>query len=404
MNLLKYLFLLLMIFFPFGELLRWSISDNIIVKPLDITAGLITVAYLYNVIRYKRNIPSFAVKVGLFALVGLFCLALNSYWLENTQLLAASLYLLRWVSYGGVLVAFYSFDSVYKKAIINVLLLQGFIIVLLGFLQYIFFQNLKPLMYLGWDDHLYRIFSVFFDPNFAAAFYTLFIVFLAGLLWESLRHYGTPKYRKKLGVGIAFSLLALLLTFSRSGIIMFLVSAIVFLFLIQKQKYVSYVIGGIILFMVIISPWYKLENVNPFRTASVNARLVNYSHAIEIIKEKPIFGVGFNAYRYAKEKKNTAYIQSYIPDHGGAGVDNSFLFVLATTGIVGLWIYISLWVGLLKVAYNRYLENKNVYAIMFLSSAAGLFVNAFFVNSLFFPAIIVWMWIIFGLIPLNNKK
>lgn len=404
MKQLKYLFLLLMIFFPFGELLRWNIVEDIVVKPLDITAGLITIVYLYDVIRYKKPIPSFALKVGAFALAGLFCLVFNSYWLENMQFFAASLYLLRWISYGGVLIAFYSFDNAFKKSIIPVLLLQGFIIVLFGFVQYIFFQNLKPLMYQGWDDHLYRIFSVFFDPNFAAAFYTLFITFLAGLLWNRYQQKDAEKYKKKLLVGVSCTILALLLTFSRSGIVMFLTSTIVFLFLIKRQQYIKFVIGGIILFMVIISPWYKLENVNPFRTTSVYARLANYSTALEIIRENPVFGVGFNAYRYAQEKKNPSYIINDIPDHAGAGVDNSFLFVLATTGIVGFGVYLSLWLTLLKIAYKRYREEKNMYAIIFLASAAGLFINAFFVNSLFFTAIIVWMWILFGLIPLGKKK
>lgn len=403
MKLIQLFFLLLLIFFPFGELLRWDLAHNITIKPLDTTAGVITLFYLYDAIVNKKKIPGFSLKVALFGLLGLFSLSLNSYWLDLSQLTASSLYLIRWVSYGGVLVAFYSFDSEFKKTVVRILLLDGYIIVFLGFVQYIFFQNLKPLINLGWDDHLYRIFSVFLDPNFAGAFYSLFIIFLFGLLRETHRQHRNNTVDLYLISGTVVSIIALLFTFSRSGILMFVTSSIVFFLLIHKLKYLVYVIFGVVLFMVVISPWYSIENMNPFRTASVNARLSNYSTAIGVIKENILFGVGFNAYRYAQEKKGIELGKEGVPYHSGAGVDNSYLFVLATTGLVGFAGYIFFWVALLRKAYTRYTADQSMYAIVFLASTAGVAVNAFFVNSLFFPSLMLWMWILFGLTTIKEE-
>jgi len=86
----------------------------------------------------------------------------------------------------------------------------------------------------------------------------------------------------------------------------------------------------------------NVENMNLFRRTSSLARLNNYSTAIKIITGHPLLGVGFNSYRYVKEM----YIKpglGNIPSHADAGLDNSFLFILATTGIIGLLAYLFLW-------------------------------------------------------------
>ena len=36
-------------------------------------------------------------------------------------------------------------------------------------------------------------------------------------------------------------------------------------------------------------------------------------------------------------------------------------------------------------------------SIVILASSIGIFVNAFFINSLFYPSIMLWMWVLIGL-------
>jgi hypothetical protein len=49
-------------------------------------------------------------------------------------------------------------------------------------------------------------------------------------------------------------------------------------------------------------------------------------------------------------------------------------------------------------AFVLYKKKGSVLAIVTLSSIAGIFIDALFINSLFFPEIMLWMWILAGLI------
>lgn len=99
------------------------------------------------------------------------------------------------------------------------------------------------------------------------------------------------------------------------------------------------------------------EGVNLVRTASVNSRLVAYQEATEIFLNQPVIGVGFNMYRYSQHEKGflkeNGNAQSWLTNHSGAGVPNSYLFVLATTGLTG---FIALVYGLGRSSYTLFMS------------------------------------------------
>ena len=105
-----------------------------------------------------------------------------------------------------------------------------------------------------------------------------------------------------------------------------------------------------------------------FRQETAIARVESWVSAIQIWRENPVLGVGFNMYRYVDGETGRA----------GAGVDNSFLFVLATTGIIGLLAYLNMWRTIIK----------GKYAIV-----AVLFTHAMFNNALFYPWVMWWLFI-----------
>lgn len=411
MRLLKLLVILLLIVFPFGELLRFDLGNNIRFKPLDIISGLLLGSWLILLVTRKIKRPSIHWAFIIFPLVALGSLALNSVFLTSQELLISSFYLIRWVSYLSVFFIVQLFDEAFKKKVLLLLLVDGLVIVLLGFVQFFFFSSLKPLYYLGWDDHMYRMFSVFLDPNFTGGVLILYLLFVLGLLYmlvidrkgifPIIPHVGFLKVTKKqykIGLSIIalLTLLAIFLTFSRSSLLMLIAGVSVFFILIGRKKLIMLLFCIIFIFTLLISPSFHVENINLFRQASSTARIGNYQTAIAVIQEQPFFGVGFNAYRYAKERYNiqTGWVQA--PSHADAGVDNSFLFVLVTSGIAGFTAYLLLWGYLIKKAVYRYKKERNIFAVIVLSSTVGLFVHALFLNSLFFPAIMLWLWIQLG--------
>jgi O-antigen ligase len=402
MKLLKLLILFILFLFPFGELLRFDVGNNIVLKPLDVVVGLTVVWWIvlqvqnlkFKIQSLKKNY--FLLPLLSFSSIGFVALLINLTWLAPNNFLASLLYLVRFVSYALLFPLVLQFDQKFKKKIKLFLLIDGLVIVIFGFLQYFFYNGLGNLFYLGWDEHKHRIFSIFFDPNFAGAFFVLYLLFVGGFLFNAVK-------KKKQKEQIIFSsimlltLLAVFLTFSRSALLTLIVGASTLLFLINKKKLLLWVFGAIILFGIIASPKFDDENMNLFRGASSSARLGNYAVAIKVFQNHPVVGVGFNSYRYTKELYGFDHEWIKAPSHADAGVDNSFLFVLATTGIIGFVVYAWLWVNILKRAFAAHRKKFQIGAVIVIASSFALFTNALFINSLFFAPLMLWVWMIFGL-------
>jgi O-antigen ligase len=167
---------------------------------------------------------------------------------------------------------------------------------------------------------------------------------------------------------------------------MLIASSSLLFVLMNKKKWILYIFGIVILVLSISSKYSNIENINLFRTVSSEARLETAGNAVKIIQDHPIFGVGFNAYRYAQLRYGFRNSKANIISHADASPDNSFLFIMATSGLVGFAFFILLWLRLLK--YN--IKNNP----FLLSSVIGIFINGLFINSLFYPFIMIWLWIV----------
>lgn len=378
MGLFKKIFIFVLFLFPLGEIIRINLGNDFFIKPLDLGIGVLILLWLiFKIIkRQKIKQTSILIPAVLFAIVGLFSLIINSFGLSLSEFFVSILYLIRWAAYIGVFFAVSDFDDKFKKRISRLLIFLGSLIVGLGYLQYFFYSDLRNLYYLGWDEHMYRMFSVFLDPNFAGAFFVLFYLFLIN------------KFIKKktisIGIILLLTLIAVFLTFSRSALIMLIVSSILLFTLLNRKKLVLILLGIIIVFLLISSRYFNIENINLFRIASSEARLETAANAIKIIRNNPILGVGFNAYRYAQFRYGFRQ-ESGVFNHADAGTDNSLLFVFATTGILGFFTYIFLWLKIFKIS-----------SPLGAASIIGIFINSMFINSLFYPFIMLWLWIILG--------
>jgi len=469
-GLLKFLTVVLILLFPLGELGRINIYNEVSVTINDLLVGLLVSVWLISNIfvilvspvqRGASRISNVMGDAGqasmtnlrlakpilILIFIAFLSLLFNINSLRLPEFLVSFLYLLRFVAYAGIYFIVSGFDIGFKRKILALMIFSGTLIVLGGFVQYFFYPNLRNLYYLGWDEHLYRLFGSFLDPNFAASIISLFLVLILSMLFS--RHFGPLRPRSEASLSrvskrleildepfgltgmtqMVFLVLlsisafiALLLTYSRSGYLMFFVSAVSLLLILGKKKYVVVLLLMFVIGIIFLPKNLGGEGVKLLRTASLISRSQYLNNAIVIFKDHPVLGVGFNTYRYAQRRYGFIDDISLKTSHAGSGTDNSFLFVLATTGIVGFTFYLYMWIRILKSCHPEVVSGfrssgvemlkrvqhdkreerfQKIISIVIISSSTGLFVNAFFLNSLFYPSVMLWMWVLVGL---NENK
>lgn len=395
MGILKVIFLILILLFPLGEIIRFDFGNGIAILLNDALVSLVVISWLFWRFLNRKNLQRSLTKpIFIFIAISLLSLIVSIKTLTPFQSFVSFLYLLRFGLYAGLYFVVSDFHPAFKRKIPLFMILSGIIIVWGGYIQFFFYPSLRNLYYLGWDEHLYRMFSSFLDPNFLGAFLVLNFLLIGGMFFNYLKD---KKWKRigLLGVLGMLTLVAVFLTYSRGALLMLLTSTFVFLVMMGKRRWlIGFLIISVLIFLLLPKA-FQTEGTNFFRVVSSQARLRSAENALIIFKENPVLGVGFNAYRYAQHRYGFIKGEKWQVSHGGAGVDNSFLFVLATTGIVGFIAYLYLWIKIFQS--NIKASIKGYISLVVIASSLGLFVNSFFINSLFYPFIMEWMWILIGL-------
>lgn len=378
--------------FIFGQFARLQLGNGVSVTLLDciiVFFSSISFVRLFFRGRLEKVVSSQLFKPFVFfAGACLLSLLFNISSLKIQELGVASLYLLRVLAYVSLAFFIPFFSKRQKTLLVRTLAVSVFITVVIGFLQFLYYPNLRNLYYLEWDDHLYRLFSVFLDPNFASVIFSSLFIFLLGVTIETIR--------KDLRSGILLGILSLLpvaavfLTYSRTGMITLTVGTIVF-FLVKGYRKFLLVCLAIFASLLFLTADFKVEGLNPLRTVSTNARFESARIALAIFQHNPLTGVGFNAYRYAQHRYGFRPDDRWETSHADAGTDNSFLFVLATTGVVGLTCYLFFWYTILKTAYVASKKRKGVLSTVVFATAIAILTSSIFLNTLFYPFILVWI-------------
>ena len=392
MGILKVLLIITLLSIPTGEIARVEVAPDIGINLIDIC---LSITSAYGILYFLKNrLFNFGYEkyIFLFIIVGLFSMVINSGGFSLYQIFVSFLYPLRF------LFLFMIFPLVkiqtlrFKKILGKILIFDGIVITVLGFLQFLFYPSLRNLYYLGWDEHLYRLFSTFLDPNFTGIFLVIFIFYLLSLTF--------PLKKEKMKINIFFvtsiilSSVALFLTYSRGALGAFLLVSSVFIFL-NKKKYILVLLMCALMVFLFQLNTVRSEGTNILRMTSVKARIGSSFFAATIIKDHPIFGVGFNSYKYVVEKYNSSknFPINKFPSHASAP-DNSFLFVLATTGMLGFVPYMLFWYKILKEKFINFEKADNM---LIIASIAVLFISSFFVNALFYTPIMLWFLSLLGL-------
>lgn len=376
-----------------GQIARVQVG-SVAVTALDIIVGIISIVVLGKYLRDNKQFRGGALVkcIALFFLSGLIGLLLFSLNLSSYELGVSLLYAVRIVVYLGLYFWVKDLANQERKIGINSITWAGVFMLVVGFIQFFYYPNLRNLYYLGWDDHLYRLFSVFLDPNFAGAFFTLYVLFIVDLFRSSKESLMRTFY----GCIVAAGVIAIFLTHSRTGLIMLLVGVVIYFLLYVSKKVAIVAITGFLLLLIFTSNT-NIEGLNPLRSASSNARVESAQNAVKIIQNYPIFGVGFNSYRYAQIKMGFRQETSRHINHADAGTDNSYLFILATTGIAG-GIFFTLFLFRIFQYARIDAQKGNFPARGYLVSLVVVMVGSLFLNIIFYPMILVWLVVQAGLI------
>lgn len=361
-----------------GQLIKFPSNGSSGATMLDLT---IIVLSIYGILKFKsfKKPPQFFVSVLIFIFICTLSLTLTPLHLSRQEFFQSFVYTIRFSLYAFT--AYLVYSGIFKINLEKMILISSAIISILGLSQLIFLPDLKDLSTLNWDPHFFRTVSTFLDPNFLGAFLILPLVLLAA------------KNRSKKRELVLFILVftSLLITFSRSSYLMFLFSGILLSLLKKSIKLfvVTILLFGILLlgfhiYTILIS---KPRNID--RTVSAASRLNTWQQGIDIFQKNPVAGIGFNAYRYALIQEGLSN-ESFANERGGSSNDSSLLYVLATTGILGFISYLFFLFSFCKLGFDN-LKSRGVVLISFL---AGLLIHSIFNNSLFYPHIMLWIFLL----------
>lgn len=371
------------------------------------------------IVKKKLKLPRRGFLILAFIFIAFISLINSSQYLESLQeLLISASYLARFVFYSGLFFVGASLDKQSREKIISVFLLSGVLLALFGFIQLLFFPDWSQFAYLGWDPHKNRLLSTFFDPNFTGIYLVLVINLTFWKLLEkstvaisipsvemghlsageadasSLQRWLTSKFF--LLLSLISCCTALFLTFSRSAWLAMAVSTFIWgIFKSKKLLFAAVLLAFLAYFAV---PRVQTRIAGGFDPDdSAKLRFQSWSNTWQIAKQKPVLGVGFNTFRYAQEREG--YFDWRQPEggHSGAGSDSSLLFVFATTGALGLVAYLGI---LATQSFNHltiFFFHRKKFAlrgIFIISAVAALLTNSVFINSLFYPAIMIFYWLL----------
>ena len=372
-----------------GSLIRIPLFFNVMIYPHDIALCIYLLSWFIWKIGKKETIvfSPFIKPLAIFMAALLVSFLVNAFGHTVEECVHGISYSIRMLLYMGL----YIIISNTKNPLFWLKRLYGIGVIfgIAGIVQYILYPNLRNLEYLGWDPHYYRLFSTFLDPNFAGLF--LVLTFLLGFSFIFKR-----QERLEYVLFQAIVLTALLLTLSRSSYSAFVASVSVYLWWKKSWK----LLAGIILFIIVVfyTP-FPQKSVTPLlRGETIKARMENWAYSMDLFKKKPVFGYGFNLLRTIQEP-GLSTKEPFQISHASGGVDNSFLFVLVTSGIVGgicfIRFCISLWNMGKKLAETK---KERRLGMIFLISLVAIAAHSMFVNSFFYPWILIWLWIVTGVV------
>lgn len=352
-----WLLLTLVLSLGFGQLLRFEYFG------LPIYLHDILVICILSLHGLTRDWRSVLKRTDLYGTLGLklFLAGLTLGWLyvlaqhSIADLLLSSLYTLR-------LLAYLALYFLLKRSKLNIprliFLFSGLVTLVIGLAQYILLPDMRIFQYLGWDDHLNRLTLPHFDPTFTAAMLALTLL-------------SVPTLSSLLSPLI---LLTILLTYSRSVWLSLIITGVISL----KHNKIILVSSILLLASIFALPRRFGEGTNLLRTYSLASRLESDLAYIQKYQWDLLIGRGFNTLILDSPPSD-------LPNHASSP-NNSYLFLLTTTGLLGLvgW-------GMFMRSLFQASTHKPLLVFFFIAST--------FNNVMFYPFSLLWIFLIEARVP-----
>jgi O-antigen ligase len=382
-----------------GELIRIPIGPGNGLLLNDIFLPILIAFWVIKKIGADRKFKKTLVGKPLVIFIGIAIISLVSSlrFLETNEVLASSLYLIRFIEYAFLY--FITIDLVSKKdssKFFNLIILTGVLLAIGGFIQLQIYPDFRPMEDLGWDPHVGRLLGTWFDPNFIGGGLAFITCLALGKILTS---------KKPKPILIAATLLmtvAILYTYSRSAYLALAAGVFVMGTLKSRKFLLTIIIGTIVLIPMsdraqtrIVDMYHSAKSLvsQTAETPDITAqhRLNSWKRAVEVYAKHPILGSGYNTFKYVQSKEG---LITNIRSHASTGSDSSLLTILATTGPLGLLAFLSLYILILKHGIKNY---KKSLPLGLASATSALLIHSVFVNSLLFPHMMVLFWVTAGL-------
>lgn len=396
MDLVKILLILTIASIIPGQIIRIGIfGQSGAITLTDIFVALFLLVSIPYLLAIKRKViitKGIVTAFILFTLVALASLVLATAKFTPNQIASSTLFLVR-------IIAYFLMAQVVSNIIkrgqtrnwLDIFIICGLVFTILGITQLVLIPDISFLTPLGWDPHQRRIVSTLIDPNFTGGLLAILFSTTAALYLHE---------RKLIYLAsiLIFSL-ALILTFSRSSYLA-IISSIFVLGIVKSPKFLA-------LWLLFFTSIVALNNQARDRIIgaitldeTTRSRVESWQRATTVFAQNPVLGVGFNTYRYAQSQYGFFTIDEPLGGHSGSGSDSSFLLVAATTGVVGLVAMALLIVAIAKST----LKHSKISPLHLGAFAAfcAILVHSQFVNSFFYPQIMLPLWFMLGLVQSEN--
>jgi O-antigen ligase len=244
-------------------------------------------------------------------------------------------------------------------------------------------------------QQLGRITGPYKQPTDFGVFLAAGLAVSVGALIESFQKRRNALFLLSLILSVLLAV-CLIKTFSRGALIAF-VGSMIFLAMFYRSRYwVLAVIAAMTAALILIpSPWStRLTDIFTMSRGSTAERLVLLETSWNMIKTKPLFGLGLNTYSH--------FFPQFKPDTYPALMyaHNGYVQMATEAGLVGVTLYLLFIGGLITTALkgimrNEFLFDKNI-QLAFIAAVVAVLLNCFFESVFQSSQLRTLLWLFLG--------